>query len=162
HCAVTSESLAERIAGVALSGVTPIVRVPSNDSALIQRVLDLGGAGVVIPNVSTPEEAAHAVSACRYPPRGARSFGQVRGGFGTIANANQETLCIAMIETEEGLHNVDAIAGTAGLDAIYLGPADLSLSLGVEFDPGFTDPAIVDAMEKIMMACDKNGIVAGR
>src|SRR5262249_1369894 len=76
--------------------------------------------------------------------------------------ANQETLCIAMIETEEGLHNVDAIAGTAGLDAIYLGPADLSLSLGVEFDPGFTDPAIVDAMEKIMMACDKNGIVAGR
>jgi 4-hydroxy-2-oxoheptanedioate aldolase len=87
-----------------------------------------------VPLVNTAEEAAMAVAACRYPPVGMRSNGPVRavhyGGADYVAHANDEIVVMAMIETKEGLANLDAICATPGLDAVYIGPADLSFALG--------------------------------
>jgi 2-keto-3-deoxy-L-rhamnonate aldolase RhmA len=105
------------------------------------KVLDLGAYAVIVPLVSTAEEAARAVAACRYPPVGMRSSGPVRavhyGGSDYLAKANDEIVVMAMIETKEGIANLDAICATKGLDAVYIGPADLSFALG---RPGPTRP----------------------
>jgi 4-hydroxy-2-oxoheptanedioate aldolase len=98
------------------------------------KALDLGAMCIIVPLVNTAEEAAKAVAACRYPPVGMRSNGPVRavhyGGADYVANANDEIVVMAMIETKEGIANLDAICATPGLDAVYIGPADLSFALG--------------------------------
>ena len=150
---------------ISQTDTVPIVRVPWNDPATIMKVLDLGAFGVIVPLVNNAEEAAKAVAACRYPPVGMRSSGPVRavhyGGSDYLANANNEIIVMVMIETKEGIANLDAICATPGLDAVYIGPADLSLSLG--YAPGLdkTDPPVVDAIRKILAACKRHRIVAG-
>src|SRR6266851_3964606 len=113
----------------------PVVRVPWNDPATIMKALDLGAYGIIVPLINTAEDAAKAVAACRYPPVGMRSSGPVRavhyGGSDYIAKANDEIVVMAMIETKEGLANLDAICATPGLDAVYIGPSDLSFALGM-------------------------------
>jgi len=150
----------------ALSGTKPtvLVRVTSNDAGQIGRALDAGAHGVIVPMVSTPEEAANAVAACRYPPQGTRSCGPMRDamleGFEYLATANSQIACVAMIETREGLANVREIAATPGLDGLFIGPMDLCYGLGIT--PGnFADPAFVDAVERIKQACADAGIAAG-
>jgi 4-hydroxy-2-oxoheptanedioate aldolase len=113
-----------------------LVRVPWNDPVAIMRALDCGADGVVVPMVSTPEDAARAVAACRYGPRGIRSVGQTRRMFApvgayTATSAAHEPLCFVMLETAEGLENLAAIAATPDLDGILVGPGDLALSLGL-------------------------------
>ena len=119
---------------ISQTDTVPVVRVPWNDPATIMRALDLGAYGIIVPLVNTAEEAAKAVAACRYPPVGMRSSGPVRavhyGGADYLAKANDEIVVMAMIETKEGLANLDAICATPGLDAVYIGPADLSFALG--------------------------------
>lgn len=143
---------------------TPITRVPWNDPGTIMKALDGGALGVVVPLVSTAEDAARAVAACRYPPSGIRSFGPVVAGMsmGTRdPHELEQVACIAMVETREGLDNLDAIASVPGLDAIYVGPADLALGLGLPPAYEHDDPVHADAITAIREACARHGVVAG-
>ena len=133
---VTSESsLLEMLQAISATDTVPVVRVAKNDPAAIMKALDWGAYGIVVPLINTAADAVRAVSACRYPPLGTRSYGPVRaihyGGADYPTAANDELLVMAMIETKEGLANLEEICGTNGLDAIYIGPADLSLALGL-------------------------------
>ena len=142
-----------------------LTRVPANQDWLIGRALDCGIQGVIVPMVSTREEASAAVRACRYTPDGQRSFGPVRASMvmnsRDTAVVGSSVLCFVMVETREGVENIDDIASTSGLDGIYIGPADLALGLGLQPDLDKTDPEHVAAVEAIRAACERHGIVAG-
>ena len=143
-----------------LGSATPaLVRVPWRDSAQIMRAADLGAAGVIVPMISTAEEAAQAVAAIRYPPAGIRSFGPVRSYY-TASSEAIEPLCFVMVETAEALQNLDAIAATPGLDGIFVGPVDLALSLGCGAAMKMPQP-VLDAIDNIVSSCEKHGIIAG-
>jgi 4-hydroxy-2-oxoheptanedioate aldolase len=142
-----------------------MVRVAANDATPIGRALDAGAVGVIVPLVNTAEDAAKAVSASRYPPVGIRSYGPMRAMLRigpTPAEADASVVVLAMIETPEGLDNVEAIAATPGLDGLYIGPSDLTLAVGGTTS---TDPSVADAFEaalaRIRRACEDNGIAAG-
>jgi 4-hydroxy-2-oxoheptanedioate aldolase len=139
-----------------------VVRVAWNDPAAIMKALDLGAYGIIVPLVNTAQEAAMAVAACRYPPVGMRSSGPVRamhyGGADYVAHANDEIVIMAMIETKEGIANLDAICATPGLDAVYIGPADLSFALGLIPRGDNPDPLHLATCDKILAAAHKHGI----
>jgi 4-hydroxy-2-oxoheptanedioate aldolase len=164
HGAMGFDTAVGMLQAVAGRGVAPLVRVAANEPHLIMQALDAGALGVVVPMVSTAEDAAAAVAACRYPPAGLRSWGPLRASVVLGTNQPeqlQDVACIVMIETQEGLDNLEAIAGTEGLTGIYIGPADLSLALGLP--PAFEqdDPAHERAVSRILDACLSAGIVAG-
>jgi len=140
-----------------LTGTPALVRVNWLDPAKIMRAADLGAAGVVVPMVSTAEDARAAVAAIRYPPHGIRSFGPVRTYY-TADGSKEDQLLLVMIETAEGLDNLDAIAATPGLDGILIGPVDLALSIGLGLRLEMPDE-ILDAIERIAEACRKHDIV---
>lgn len=146
---------------ISQTDTVPVVRVPWNDPATIMKVLDLGAYGVLVPLINTADDAAKAVAACRYPPVGIRSSGPVRalhyGGADYIAKANDEIVVMGMIETKEGLANLDAICATPGLDAIYIGPSDLALALGMAPRPDNPDPAHMATCDRIRDAAHKHG-----
>ncbi|MET7572904.1 aldolase/citrate lyase family protein [Streptomyces sp. NPDC005492] len=138
-----------------------MVRVAANTPQHIGRALDLGAAGVIVPLVSTPEEAAAAVRACRYPPTGTRSYGPVRSALRIGPDpreADRAVACVVMIETLEGLDNVETIARVPGVDALYVGPSDLSLALG-DFPPATERPAprFADALDRVRAAARAAG-----
>jgi 4-hydroxy-2-oxoheptanedioate aldolase len=142
-----------------------VVRVEANDATPIGRALDAGAAGVIVPLVNTAEDAARAVAASRYPPVGVRSYGPTRSAMRIgpgPAEANSSVVVLAMIETPDGLANVEDIAATPGLDGLYIGPSDLTIAVG---GAGPTDPAVVDAfeaaLERVRRACEANGLAAG-
>ncbi len=147
-----------------LAGVCPVVRVTVNEPGLIGRALDAGAMGIIIPMVNSPAEASRAVDACLYPPLGRRSLGPVRvatrDGPEYIGTANGRIAVIPMIETEDALANVDEIAATPGVSALFIGPFDLSLSLGLP--PGDNDgiPAFDDALRRVLSACKRCGVAA--
>jgi len=149
------------------SGVVPMVRVPWLEPGIIMKALDAGALGVICPMINTAAEAARFVGFMRYPPAGQRSYGPTRaaiahGGYGT--EANDAVLAFAMIETAEGMANLDAIAATPGLDGIYVGPADLTLATqGGRLPPGFDreEPEMIALIRRIAEACRAHGIRAG-
>jgi 4-hydroxy-2-oxoheptanedioate aldolase len=149
---------------ISQTDTVPIVRVPWNDPATIMKALDLGAYGIIVPLVNTAAEAARAVAACRYPPVGMRSSGPVRaiqyGGPDYVAHANDEIVVMAMIETKEGIANLDAICATPGLDAVYIGPADLSFALGLPPGPDKSDAVHMATCDRIRDAAHKHGIKA--
>jgi len=148
---------------VAAGGSVPVVRVPSNDTAIIGKALDAGAAGVVVPLVNSGHEAARAVRACRYPPAGNRSFGPFRARISSRTGEPAEldqVACIVMVETKEGLDNVEQIAATDGLACVYVGPSDLSLALGLP-PRSVKDPRFIEVVEKILSVCGTNGVVPG-
>jgi 4-hydroxy-2-oxoheptanedioate aldolase len=143
----------------------PFTRVPANETWLIGKALDAGIQGVVVPMVSNRAEAARAVAACRYSPKGVRSYGPVRS---TMTMNSRDTavlgdsvLCFVMVETREGVEKIDEIASTPGLDGIYIGPADLALGLGLPPDLDKQEPEHVAAVQKILEACQRHKIVPG-
>lgn len=112
-------------------GVTPLVRVPFEDTSGAQRALDAGAEGIIFPYIEDAAGAREAAIACRYPPEGIRSFGPYRAPYGAdLALANADLLCLVMIESVGGLEQVDAITRTPGVDGVFVGPNDLSISLG--------------------------------
>jgi 4-hydroxy-2-oxoheptanedioate aldolase len=147
---------------ISQTDTVPVVRVAWNDPAAIMKALDLGAMGIIVPLVNNAEEAAKAVAACRYPPVGFRSNGPVRAvhyaGSDYVANANDEVIVMAMIETKEGIANLDAICATPGLDAVYIGPADLSFALGMPPRADNPDPLHMATCDKILAAAHKAGI----
>lgn len=158
HGALTWDRLLPAIQ-VLGAAVAPLVRVSWRDPAQIMRALDLGASGVVVPMVSTPEDARLAAEACRYPPDGIRSFGPVRNYYAT-ADKPIEPLCFVMIETAEALRNLDAIAATKGIDGLFVGPIDLALSLGHNVSMKMPQQ-VVDACGEVAAACRRHKIIAG-
>jgi 4-hydroxy-2-oxoheptanedioate aldolase len=150
---------------MARTPTVPISRVPWNEPGIIGRVLDAGALGVIIPMVNSPEEAERAVAACRYAPVGARSFGPLvvgaRAGAGYFAAANETVACIPMIETRQAVEQIDEILSVPGIDAIYVGPADLSVSYGLAPRVDQDDKVFVDALATVVAACERHGVVPG-
>ncbi len=147
------------------AGTVGLVRVPENSQAEIARALDAGACGVIVPLVDDAAAAYRAAQGCRYPPRGTRSYGPIRSRTGRYADTldrDRDVVCLAMIETAEGLKNVDEICRTPGIDGVYVGPSDLSLVLGARF-PG--DERIADvfsaALARVAEAAREAGIAAG-
>lgn len=139
-----------------------VVRVAKNDPALIGRVLDAGADGVIVPMVSTVEEAEAAVAACRYPPAGVRSFGPFRPDIGLdLRQIQGRVTCLVMIETLQGLDNVERICAVPGLGGIYIGPADLSIGLGLDPMQAFSSDQLAEPVARIRQACADGGVVLG-
>jgi 4-hydroxy-2-oxoheptanedioate aldolase len=149
---------------VSQTDTVPVVRVAWNDPASIMKALDLGAYGILVPLINTAEDAAKAVAACRYPPVGMRSSGPVRavhyGGADYVAKANDEIVVMGMVETKEGLANLDAICATPGLDCVYIGPSDLAFAIGMTPRPDNPDPAHMATCDRIRDAAHKHGIKA--
>jgi 4-hydroxy-2-oxoheptanedioate aldolase len=145
--------------------VTRLVRVPVNEPSIIGKALDGGAYGVICPLVNTAAEAAALVAACKYPPRGSRSNGPVRAAIYAGATyqqtANDEILVIPMIETRQALDNLDAILDVPGIDAIYVGPSDLGLSLGLVPRLDREEPEVLAIYERLLRETGRRGIKAG-
>jgi 4-hydroxy-2-oxoheptanedioate aldolase len=143
--------------------IVPLARVPSNEPGIIGKVMDAGAYGVICPLVNTAEQARAFISSCKYPPVGTRSNGPVRAGIygastGYQQTANDEVLCIPMIETVEALDNLDAILAVPGIDAVYVGPTDLSFSLGLPPKMDQEEPRLFQAYQRILDATSKRNI----
>ena len=167
HGALDFSMLLPMFQAMRASKVVPMARVPWLEPGIIMKVLDAGAYGVICPMISTPEQAALFVSYLRYPPIGQRSFGPTRANFSAgdnyAAEANDQILAFAMVETAEAMDNLEAIAAVPGLDGIYVGPADLSFSLSNgRLSPGFDreEPEMIEAFRKIVAVCKKSGIRA--
>ena len=146
--------------------VTPMVRVPWNEPGIIGKVLDAGACGVICPMVNTSEEAERFVAACKYPPRGTRSNGPVRAGlYGAAgsyqATANDETLCLPMLETRTAIDNMEAILDVEGIAGVYVGPSDLGFSYGYVPRLDRDEPEILKIYDKLLKECDRRGIFPG-
>ena len=164
HGCIDYSDAVPMLTAISTTAVTPLVRVPWNEPSMIMKVLDAGAYGVIVPMVSNRAEAERAVAACRYPPAGIRSNGPNRamlyGGADYQKGADNEMLCIAMIETAEGIGKMDEIISTPGLDAVYVGPTDLALSLGLPPVMDNDDPKHVATVAKILETCRKHKVVA--
>jgi 4-hydroxy-2-oxoheptanedioate aldolase len=158
HSPLDEAGAAELLRSARPSKAGVVVRVSKLDDALIGKVADAGADGVIIPLVSTPEEAALAVAACRYPPHGRRSFGPMRPEMRglSLKQLAARIACFILAETREALRNIDAICQVDGLDGVFVGPKDLSISLSQE-DPQQLRHAIHD----LKAACDRHGIKFG-
>jgi 4-hydroxy-2-oxoheptanedioate aldolase len=164
HGAIDYQATVHTIQAVVLGGSRPIVRVPWNEPGIIGKMLDAGAEAIVVPMVNTAAQARAVVRACRYPPLGERSFGPVMASLRRASyavEANERVAVIPMIETAEAIANLEDILATPGLNAVYVGPADLSLSLGLP--PGNNDgkPGFDEALTRIVKVCRDAGVVPG-
>ncbi len=166
HGVIDYQVAVTMLQAISTTAVVPLARVPWNDPAFLMKILDAGAYGVICPMVNTRAEAEALVRACKYPPLGYRSWGPVRAsiyagtGYGP-AEANREILVIPMIETAQAVKNLDDILSVPGVDAIYVGPADLSLALGCTPRLDQTEAPVVEALQQIVDACKRHGVVAG-
>ncbi len=165
HGLIDFTDAVEMFRAISTTATIPFVRVPANDAALIGRVLDAGAYGVVVPLINTAAEAARAVAAVKYPPHGVRSFGPVRAtlyaGADYHHHAAQEIATIVMIETKEGLANLDAILAVPGVDCAYIGPSDLAYALDLEPTGDNRDPRHEAVVMQIYEACRRHGVAPG-
>ena len=141
-----------------------IVRVPANNAAYIGQALDAGAAGVIVPLINSAAEAEQAVRAVRYPPHGLRSYGPMRSALRIgpkPVDSDATVLCLVMIETPEGLDNVEEICAVPGVDGVYIGPSDLCLAVGGKYpnDPDVAE-AFTAALIRIRLAAEAAGVVA--
>ena len=164
HGALEYQITVEMIRAIEAAGTSPIVRVPWNEPGIIGKMLDAGAHGVIIPMVNSPEEAEAAVAACRYAPNGSRSYGPTVAGIRRsdyVDWSAKNVACIPMIETKQAVEALPEILSVPGIDGIYVGPADLSLTLGLP--PGNNDgePAFDEAYARIIEECQRAGVVPG-
>jgi 4-hydroxy-2-oxoheptanedioate aldolase len=165
HGVIDYQAAVTMLQAISTTSTVPLARVPWNDPAHLMKTLDAGVYGVICPMISTREQAEALVQACKYPPRGFRSWGPVRASLYAGADygdhADAEVVVMPMIETAEALKNLDDILSVPGVDAIYVGPSDLSLALGYKPRLDQTDAGVVEAQKKVVAACKKHGVVAG-
>jgi len=165
HAPLDLMDITHLLQAVAATKMVPVVRVPWNDTVAIKRVLDAGVTTLLVPFVQTADEARRAVAATRYPPEGVR--GVASGGrasrFGTLPNylatANRGMSVIAQLETPQAIERLEDIAAIEGVDALFLGPADLSASMG--HLGHFTHPAVMDLMAQAVRRCKGLGMPVG-
>jgi 4-hydroxy-2-oxoheptanedioate aldolase len=137
------------------------VRLLENDPVAIGRVLDLGAHGIVVPNVDSAEQAVGAVKATRYPPHGSRGFGPIRAALTRDGDALEDFAVIVQIESAAAVECVEEIAQTEGIAALYVGPWDLSVSLGEPVPPDLNGPILAAAIARVRAAADVAGLPAG-
>ncbi|HET9823446.1 MAG TPA: aldolase/citrate lyase family protein, partial [Burkholderiaceae bacterium] len=165
HGLIDDAALVPMLQAIQATPTAPVVRVPWLEPSIIMKALDAGAQTLICPMVNTREDAERLASYARYAPRGGRSFGPVRAGlvhgadYATAANDN--VVVFAMIETRQALDNLDAICSVEGIDAVYIGPSDLSLSLGCRplFDD--VDPPVAQAIDHILARAHAHGLKAG-
>ena len=163
HSALDLDRAAHCIRAADAAGVTPFVRVPEVDAALIKKLLNLGAAGICLPHANR-ESCAQLLKAMRYAPEGergacpmVRAAGYTRGDWNAYAaRANRETMAIPLLEDDASIADFDALAAMPGIDVYFVGPTDLSISLGV---PGatFDEPKMRAALDKVVAAAKRNG-----
>ncbi|MCL1818764.1 MAG: aldolase/citrate lyase family protein [Spirochaetaceae bacterium] len=164
HSDAGAAAYSDIIRGMYGRGPVPMARVQENDTLVIRRLLDAGAWGVIVPMVNSGEEAEAAVRAVRFPPRGIRGAGFARAndygvGFTDYLSASEDILVMAMCETRQSVENIEEIVAVDGIDGIFMGPFDLSMSYGI---PGKTnDPLVVQARQKVLAACKKAGKAPG-
>jgi 4-hydroxy-2-oxoheptanedioate aldolase len=164
HGLTSFDTLVHMLRAIDHTPTAAIVRVLSNDPGLIGQVLDAGADGVIVPMVNSVEDARRAAAACRYAPLGSRSFGAFRASMtrgSDIHQANERVVCFVMIESEAGLRAADAIASVPGIDGVYIGQADLAVSLGLPSQVRIQPGKHQEAVDAIMSACKAAGIVVG-
>ncbi len=165
HGVIGYSEMLQMLQAISTTDAAPLVRVSWNQPGEIMRALDSGAYGIICPMINDAAECAAFVQACRYPPDGFRSSGPTRaaiyGGADYLAKANGEMLTFAMVETAAGLANVEAIVATPGLDGVYIGPSDLSLSLGGPPGQDSDAPALMAAFDQILAACKAAGVRIG-
>lgn len=165
HSQVNPETMAAMMADLGGSGATPFVRVGNLDPYLVKQALDSGARGILVPLVNTEAQARAAVAYAKYPPDGIRGaaagassrYGRRLASYLRVANA--ETTVGVQIETKESLDNLEAIAGVSGVDMLFVGPQDLTLSLGLLDDR--KNAKVRDAMRRVVDACERHGKIAG-
>jgi 2-dehydro-3-deoxyglucarate aldolase/4-hydroxy-2-oxoheptanedioate aldolase len=144
------------------SRIPCVVRVPWNDEAQIKKALDIGATGVIVPLVNSADDARLAVGRCKYPPAGLRSVGITRGQRfdldfdGYMKRANDEIAVIVQVEHVEAVNNIESILDTPGIDGVFVGPFDMSGSMGL---PGqINHPSVQEAIRSVIKACEKRDI----
>jgi 4-hydroxy-2-oxoheptanedioate aldolase len=165
HGAIDDGEVLGVLQAIATTDVVPLVRVAWNDPALVMKALDLGAWGVICPMIESADDVRRFVQACRYPPLGIRSFGPTRArlahGDAYARHANDEVLAIAMIETAGALAALDEILAVPGLDAVFVGPADLSQALGGPPGSDWVDGPVPAALERVLERSAAAGVHAG-
>ena len=165
HGMVDYQAMVPMLQAISTTSTVPVVRVPWLEPGILMKALDAGAYAVICPMVNTREDAQKLVAYTHYAPRGTRSFGPIRAllysGADYAQHANDEIVTFAMIETAKALDNLDDILSVEGLDAIYIGPSDLSLALGCRpvFDD--VDPPVQQAIDHILERAKAHGLVAG-
>ncbi|MDP3084634.1 MAG: aldolase/citrate lyase family protein [Rubrivivax sp.] len=165
HGVIDYAAMVHMLQAISTTPTVPVVRVPWLEPGILMKSLDAGAYAVICPMINTREDAQRLVAYTNYAPRGTRSFGPVRallyGGADYPAQANDTVVRFAMIETAQALDNLDAILSVEGLDAVYIGPSDLSLSLGCRpvFDD--VDPPVAQAIAHILERANAHGVKAG-
>ena len=165
HGVVDYQAMIPMLQAVSTTNTVPVVRVPWLEAGILMKALDAGAYGVICPMVNTRADAEKLVAYTHYAPRGTRSFGPVRallyGGADYPQHANDTIVAFAMIETAQALDNLDDILATPGLDAVYIGPSDLSLALGCKPTFDDLDPKAAEAVQHILARAQAHGVVAG-
>jgi 4-hydroxy-2-oxoheptanedioate aldolase len=165
HGVIDYQTAVTMLQAISTTQTVPFVRVPWNEPGIIGKALDAGAYGVIIPLVNSREEAEAAVGACRYAPDGYRSYGPTRAAYYAGADysnhANEEIACMPMIETTTALAHLDEILAVPGIDAVYVGPADLSVTLGLPPRMDHDDRSFQEARLTVAQACRRHGITPG-
>lgn len=165
HGVVDYAGMIGMLQAISTTPTVPVVRVPWLEPGVLMKTLDAGAYAVICPMVNTREDAQKLVAYTHYAPRGMRSFGPVRaslyGGADYFDRANETVVRFAMIETAQAVENLDAILSVEGLDAVYIGPSDLSISLGCRPSFDELEPKAADAVEHILARAKAHGLVAG-
>lgn len=163
HGSMDLETAGRLVTAIRTGPSAPLLRVPWNDIAMVKRALDTGCDGVMIPMINSREEAERAVSYCKYPPEGVRGMGAGRaalfGGMGGAyyPAANRETLVIVQIEHYLAVDAVEEILSVPGVDIAFIGPADLSVSMGLPMG----SPALAESFQRVLRACERHHVVPG-
>ncbi|MDQ3343590.1 MAG: aldolase/citrate lyase family protein [Actinomycetota bacterium] len=161
HGLIGYETMLSMLQAIAVTGTPAVVRVSNNIPGEIGRALDSGAQGIIVPLVETAEAAAQAADACRYPPRGHRSWGALRPALEAVPyspeGGDQQAVCFAMVETVTAVENIDAIAAVDGVDVVYIGPSDLAASAGMPPMLALKDDSHRQLVERIAGACKKAG-----
>lgn len=164
HGLCTDASLPGLLAAIEATPASCVVRAPSADPVVLGKILDLGADAIIIPMIENAAHAQRAVEACRYPPQGRRSWGPTRVGGrykDYFAEAEDALRLFPMIEMTSALDECDTIAALPGVAGLFVGPADLSISLGMKPARDQTDPRFAAALQKIVLSCRRLGIYAG-
>jgi 2-keto-3-deoxy-L-rhamnonate aldolase RhmA len=162
HGSGTEANLVSQLQAIDTTGTTSIVRIAWNELPRFKRTLDMGPSGIMVPYVNTAEEARNAAAAMRYPPQGTRGAARFlrANGYGQelaayFAEANEKLLTVVQIETVEAVSNAEEIAALPGVDVLFVGPFDLSVSMGI---PGQMEhPEFRSALKRVIGACSRHG-----
>ncbi len=167
HGSFNLETVHDMIVSSKLAGISPIVRVGELQYTLCARLLDQGAQGIILPRVEDPAVLAEALSWLRFPPVGKRGYGvnptmidyETRSMPEVIEHQNRETLAVMQIETVAAVERREELLSLPGLDVMMIGPADLSISLGI---PGqFDNPLLIETVDKVVETCNRVGVVPG-